>query len=422
MKNYFLKRKAQLNKQIPELRNRIQNSTDANEVRELGPTLQGLVDELAEVEAKLAELEEQENNGGEGGQQQASNEDRGVNPFREFRAVSQQYQTEQRAQAADRFDTVEYRTAFMHHVCRNVPMPAEMRADAVTGTADAGAVIPTTYMNEIVREMGVYGEILNRCRRMHVQGGVEFPVLDLMPTATWISADTGTSESDAQKLQANDTISFKYHGLECKIAQTLLASVTTLSAFQDLFVKLAAEAMVKALEIGIFNGTGVKQMLGITKDTRVKNVVTMSPTDMASWAQWKKKVFGKMKKAYRKGAFYMAQGTFDGYIDGMVDDNGQPIARVNYGIADGETYRFGGKEVTTVENDVIADYEAAATGDVIGVFVDLSAYGINTNLEMQVVKWIDHDTNTVKNKAIMICDGKLIDASGVIIIKKGAAS
>lgn len=420
MKNYFLKRKAQLEKQIPEMRSRIQNSTDANEVRELGPTLQAMMDELNEVDAKLAELEEQEGNGGE--QQQASGEEgRGVNPMREFRQMGQ-YQTQQRAQTADRFDTVEYRTAFMHHVCRNVPMPAEMRADAVTGTADAGAVIPTTYMNEIVREMGVYGEIFNRCRRMHVQGGVEFPILDLMPTAKWITANTGTSESDAQKLQATETISFRYYGLECKIAQTLLANVTTLAAFQELFVKLAAEAMVKALEIGIFNGTGSGQMLGITKDSRVKNVVTMSPTDMASWAQWKKKVFGKMKKAYRKGAFYMAQGTFDGYIDGMVDDNGQPIARVNYGITDGETYRFGGKEVTTVENDVIADYEAAATGDVIGVFVDLSAYGINTNLEMQVVKWVDHDTNTIKNKAIMICDGKLIDASGVIVIKKGAAS
>ena len=117
----------------------------------------------------------------------------------------------------------------------------------------------------------------------------------------------------------------------------------------------------------------------------------------------------------------MAQGTFDGYIDGMVDTTGQPIGRVNYGIAGEETYRFGGKEVLTVEDDVIADYDTASTGDVVAVFVNLDDYVINSNLEMQVVKWVDHDTNTVKNKAILICDGKLVDPNGVIIIKKGAA-
>ena len=108
------------------------------------------------------------------------------------------------------------------------------------------------------------------------------------------------------------------------------------------------------------------------------------------------------------------------YIDGMVDKNGQPIGRVNYGIADGETYRFGGKEVLTVEDDVIANYDDAKTNDVVGVFVNLKDYAINSNMELKVVKWEDHDTNEIKNKAILICDGKLVDPNGVILIKKGA--
>lgn len=42
-----------------------------------------------------------------------------------------------------------------------------------------------------------------------------------------------------------------------------------------------------------------------------------------------KKVFGKMKKSYRNGTFYMAQSTFDGYIDGMVDGKyAELLARV----------------------------------------------------------------------------------------------
>ena len=115
----------------------------------------------------------------------------------------------------------------------------------------------------------------------------------------------------------------------------------------------------------------------------------------------------------------MAQSTFDGYIDGMVDANGQPIGRVNYGIDGGETYRFGGKEVETVEEDIIAAYETAAVNDVVAVFADLKNYAINSNMKMTTVKWIDNDDNQIKNKVLLICDGKILDPNGVILIKKG---
>ena len=126
-----------------------------------------------------------------------------------------------------------------------------------------------------------------------------------------------------------------------------------------------------------------------------------------------------MKKAYRKGTFFMSQATFDGYIDGMVDENGQPVGRTNYGINGEETYRFMGKDVETVEDECIAAYDDAATGDVVGVFMKATDYAINSNMQLVVVKWTDHENNKLKNKAIMIVDGKLVDPEGVLIIKKG---
>ncbi len=322
----------------------------------------------------------------------------------------------------DKFDTPEYRNAFMNYVIKGTPIPTELRA--VTTTGDASAVIPTTTLNEIVQEMKVYGNLFDEVRKLNVQGGVEIPTLSLKPTATWITANTGTSESNDQKLQANTSISFNYYGLECKIAQTLLTNVTTYEAFQRLFVPLAAEAMAQALDVAIMNGTGVGQPTGITKDTRVPsaNIITLSPAEVGSWSAWKKKVFAKMKKAYRDGKFYMSQATFDGYIDGMTDQNGQPIGRVNYGIDGDERYRFGGKIVDTVEDDVIKAYEDASDNDVIAVFLKPTDYAINSNLQMTTKRWTDEDTNTIKNKAIMICDGKLVDSNGVLIIKKGAAT
>ena len=227
-----------------------------------------------------------------------------------------------------------------------------------------------------------------------------------------------------QKLTANTKVSFSYYGLECKIAQTLLASVVTFDEFQQMFVPLAVEAIIAAKEKAIISGTGSGQFLGITKDTRVptKNIVVLSPDEIGDYSAWHKKVIAKIPKAYRKGEFVMAQGTFDGYIDGMVDKNGQPIGRVNYGIDGGETYRFCGKPVETVEDDIIANFDAAAKDDVIAVYFNPSDYAENSNGQFAAVKWTDHDDDAVKTKVLHICDGKLLDPNGVIIIKKGEAA
>lgn len=321
----------------------------------------------------------------------------------------------------DIYASREYEKAFMNYVQHNTPMPQEFRNEAAKSTTtDVSALIPTTLVKEIIREMKSYGNLYAKVRKLNVQGGVEIPILTLKPSASWV----GEEASEDQKIEAKTKLTFSYHGLECKIAMTLLASAVTLDEFKNVFIKLAVEAMAEAIDKAIVNGTGSSQPLGITKDTRIPsaNTITLTPADMASWAAWKKKVFGKMKKAYRKGDFIMAQGTFDGYIDGMVDANGQPIGRVNYGIDGGETYRFGGKTVETVEDDVIANYDDASTGNIIAIFADLSNYAINSNMQMTTVRWIDHDTNQEKQKVSMIIDGKLMDPNGVLIIKKGSAS
>lgn len=391
--------------------NKTMIESDSKEERAaIGETLSKMSEEIRNVEEMLADLDKP-------AEQTASEDSRAAAVVAGMTMRNGEQKQEKRA--ADPYDTEEYRTAFMEYVCRGKAIPAELRDNAVTTTGDASAVIPTSILKEIIKEVKSYGNLYAAVRKLNVQGGVQIPVLSLKPTASWIGE---TAVSDTQKLTANTSISFNYYGLECRIAQTLLASVVTLDMFQQLFVPLATEAMAKALDIAIMNGTGSGQFTGVTVDTRVPaaNKVTLTADEFKNWSDWKKKVFGKMPKAYRNGVFYMAQGTFDGYIDGMVDSVGQPIGRVNYGIDGGENYRFGGKAVETVENDVIKAYDDAATGDVVAVFFNPKDYGVNSNMEMQVHKWIDRDTNTVKNQVIMICDGKLIDPNGVIIVKKGA--
>lgn len=321
------------------------------------------------------------------------------------------------AEPSDPYATTEYMHAFKNFVCNRTPIPEKFRNAAETTTSDdVGAAIPTTVLNEIIRGLEERGVIFQSLRQLNVANGVEIPISDLKPVATWV----GDGASESQKLESKESVSFKYYGLECKISQTILTSIVTITAFQKLFVDLAVEAIFAAIEVGVFNGSGNKQMLGIFNDERVKNVVTMSAEEFASFAAWKKKVFGKIKKRYGRGKFYMAEGTFQGYIDGMVDQNGQPVGRTNYGISSEPTYGFGGKRVETVEDDVITPYDTAAAGDFVAVYANLKDYVFNSNMQMTVVHWVDHDTNEKKTKVLLICDGKIADPNGVILIKKGA--
>lgn len=413
MKEFLKKIIAAKEARAAELRTLIEKSEDVKEVRALGDTLQKVLDELNDAKNQLAKVEEEEAAANDARSAQVAGAN--FNPAATFGARG----AGAPATEVDNYDTREYRQAFMDFACRGVAIPNELRA--TTATTDIGAVIPTTLVKEIVKKLNGYGNIYSKVRKLNVQGGVEIPVLSLKPVANWVGE---TTPSDAQKLEAKEKVVFSYHGLECKISQTLLASIVALDVFEQEFVPLAVEAITIALEVAILNGDGNGKALGITKDTRVpaENVITLKETEISSWSGWKKKVFAKMKKAYRNGTFFMAQGTFDGYIDGMEDKNGQPIGRVNYGIDGDETYRFGGKTVETVEDNIIANYETAVEGNVIAVFVNLNDYAINSNMQMTTVKWTDHDTNEVKTKVILIVDGRLVDPNGVLIIKKGAAA
>jgi HK97 family phage major capsid protein len=274
-------------------------------------------------------------------------------------------------------DTKEYRTAFMNFACRGTAMPLEMRTGENTTVADTGAVIPNTIMQEIIVKMESYGNLYAGFTKLNIQGGVAIPIADIKPVAKWVGEESG----EDQKLGASNSIVFNYYGIEVKISQSILANVVTLEMFQKLFIPLATEAIVKGIEVAAINGKGSSEnkLLGVTKDTRVTNVVTLTEKEISSWSGWHKNVKKKIKKAYRDGIFILNQSTFDSYIDGMVDSNGQPIARVNYGINGEESYRFMGRTVETVESDVLPDYDDANDGDVIGIYMKLSDYVFNSS-------------------------------------------
>lgn len=324
---------------------------------------------------------------------------------------------------ADPFDTPEYRAAFMEYVCRRTPMPAKFtagvyaqRKDALTATTDVPVMIPTTMMNKIIEELDEYGEIYARVAKTNLKGGVEYPILDLKPVATWVGE---TEVSEWQKFTADDKISFGYFELECRIAQTMLASIVTYDEFQRRFVPLATKAIIKKIEAGIIAGTGSGQMLGITVDERITNVVFMGASDVSDWKQWRKKVKASIPRMYRNGYFIMAQGTWDTYIETLADDVNAPVS-IGYNPVTGvEELRLMGFPVLLVDDSVLADFDSASDDDVFAIYGKLDDYCINTNQQLQVVQYLDWDVRQHKTVAYMVLDGKVLDPYGFVLVKKG---
>ncbi|MEH7157469.1 phage major capsid protein [Neobacillus drentensis] len=421
MKDWLKKLLKQKEDARSALKEKGKNSQSVEEIRSIGDQIEAIDGEIADIRAQLTALPDETTptdptTAPAPGEQRMTPPGQ-MNPLATFGVGQQQQQRSEDPE--DRYATLEYRKAFMKFAQTGEIVP-ELRANAMTTTGDISAVVPTTILNEVIQKVQSYGQIFSGVRKLNIKAGVSIPILSLKPTATWIGE---SASSDKQKVQANTNVSFSYYGLECKISTSLLADTVSLAGFENTIIDLIVEAMTKAIDSAIIKGNGTGKPLGITLDTRVPaaQIVTLTAADFVKWDAWKKKIFSKMPLSYKAGAaFFMASGTFEGYIDGMVDNNGQPVGRVNYGITDGPQERFGGKAVIQVEDDIITPYADAVVGDVVAVYCNLKNYGFNSNMTLTMFRYFDHDTNEWVDKAILIADGKLIDPNGVVIVKKGA--
>lgn len=321
------------------------------------------------------------------------------------------------AEAEDRYGTVKYRKAFMDYVVRGTQIPAEYRADAVSKTTDVGAVIPTTVLNQIVQKLESTGMILAKVTRTAYKGGVAIPVSTVKPVATWVSEGAG---SDKQKhgITKDGMITFAYHKLRCAVAVSLEVDTMAMSAFESLLINNIVEAMTKALEQSIISGSGSGQPSGIIKETPAEGQAITTKSDTALSYADLVAVEAALPMAYENGAEWcMSKATFMGFI-GMTDDNGQPIARVNYGIGGKPERTLLGRPVECC--DYIGSFAAAAAGDVVAFVFRFKDYVLNTNYAMGVKKYEDNDTDDQVTKGITLADGKVVDKNSLVTLEKKA--
>ena len=307
---------------------------------------------------------------------------------------------------------MEKRQAFMEYILTG--KVSEKRGDAITLTADASAVTPNTIMQRVIKELREYGQIWSRVTKSNVKGGVSIPVATLKPTASWVGEN---KVADKQKYPVDGKVSFLFHKLQCRIAVSLEVDTTTLEIFEDSLVEALKEAMIVALEKAILSGSGEGQPLGIINHEDVK-VVELTEEEIKTYRGWikaKKAVPASYKKRI---SFILNDSDFTNYIEGMVDQNGQPVGRVNYGLNGEETTKVLGKDAILVEDDYLTPFDNASKGDVFGIICDLSDYIFNSNMEIVIKRYFDEDTDQWITKATLIGDGKMSSKQSVVLLKK----
>ena len=428
MRKYLESRLSALNAKKEKLTARSQESTDINEVRSINEQMTEINEEIRAINEQLAELEARNTPPADA---KLVNGDVARSVVGSFAAPEKR--------EGNPYESMEYREAFKNYVQNGtaIPveivarcnafrdaLPAEQRAGVAVTTTDTGAAIPLTVMNEVINTVRKrYGNLYRKVTHTNIKGGVQYSVGALAASFKWINEST---VSPRQKVDALAKVEFSYHTAEIRVAQSFLSQLLTVTDFEAKLVEVIVVAYLQAMDKAIVAGTGEGMPLGILNDTRVPagNVVTMSAADMSNWTAWRKKFFAKLPLGYRDGEFIFPISTVDSYLETMADGNNNPIFRqatgleVNDGDALNPNGRFFGRDISLVEPDILPDFDAASSNDVVGIFWQPRNYAINENFGFVMRRYFDEETNEWVDKALVVVDGKLINPEGIFLIKK----
>ena len=413
-------RKAKLEKKRDELLKRSDESQDVNEVRAIGDRLRDIVDDIRDIEKDLLDIAEEESgerrpdeggNGGEGDGERRPDEGRsacsagGFNPIATYGVGKAE---KRGTNDDDPTNRVEYRAAFRDFVTQGKAIPAELRAN--TTTSDVESVIPTVIVNRIIEGLTVCGMIMAEVTKTAYPAGVVVPTSSVKPVATWVAEGAGSTK---QK-KTTGSVTFTYYKLRCEVSMSAEVDAMALSVFEDVFVANVVDAMIVAIEKAIIAGTGSVGGMPtgiLTQEVPSGQTITLadSTNHVPTYAELVAAEAALPVEYENTAKWFMTKKQFMAFV-GMVDDNGQPIARVDYGFADNKPVR------RLLGREVVVHPYATEMGDYVAAIYDFRDYVLNTIYDLGVQRQRDWDTEDMLTKAVMSADGKPVSAASLVVM------
>lgn len=317
----------------------------------------------------------------------------------------------------DMYATKEYREAFMNFVLKGKAIPAKFVNQNAATTSGDTVTVPTQIYDSIFFALENVGAIYARVFKTSYPAALVIPVSSVKPVATWVDEDAG---ADRQKHE-DTKIQFAGYKLDCKMAFSLFITTTTLERFESQFAEVITEAMVKSLEGKILNGSGSGCPKGILKEstTKVVNIAADAGITYQTFIDTE----AELPAAYDgpDTVYLMTKKTFMKYY-GIVDDNGQPIARINQGLDNKPTYNILGRTVIPTDG-YMDNYASSVTADTtVAAIFNLKHYIFNLVLGLQIKRYVDDDTDQTVIKGVILGDGKAIDTGSLVkVVKKAPA-
>lgn len=395
-------------------------SDNREERAAIGETLKALAAEIADVEAMLAEIDEP------AGENKEENEgdERKMN-------VLSTMQT--RAQGAS---DLEYRKAFRDYIANGDAKNLRAAAGNATSDTNGGTVIPENLLNQIIEKLETVGTIYNLVTKTAYPVGQTIPREATKPVATWVGRNTttlanstsgeGNGSTVVKGVNLDTAISFTHFKLRCEVAMTEEVAQMSLSAFEALFVKNVSLAMLRAIEGTIVDGDGHGQPTGILANTApTGQAIEVAATDKLDY-QLLCDAEAAIPPEYEAGAKWcMSKKTFMDFV-GMVDSNGQPIARVNYGINGKPERTLLGRDVVLYQpqsGSKLGNYADTVTADTLFAFIfNFEDYILNNNYDLGIQHKIDWDNEDHRTKAVAAYDGKVVDKGSLVTLTKKKAT
>ena len=406
-----------------DLRARIKNSEDINEVRALGDTLQTVLDELADAKQQLADLD---------APAEGASADEGRSTQQFIPLASMQNRNAQNMNSND----LEYRKAFQKYIATGDKTELRVAAGNTTTGDNVDTVIPENLLNQIMENIESLGTIYNLVTKTSYPVGQTIPKEATKPVATWVGRNTSTPASSTsgegngstvQKGVTLDTaIVFAHFKLRCEVAMTEEVSRMALSSFEALFVKNVSIAMLRAIEFACVDGDGYGMPTGIlANEAPTGQEIEIAATDTIEYATLCD-AEAAIPARYEAGAKWcMTKKTFMSFI-GMTDSVGQPIARVNYGINGKPERTLLGRDVVIYEPQTgshIGNYADTVEADTLFAFIfDFADYVLNNNYDLGIQHKIDWNNEDHRTKAVAAYDGKVIDKGSLVTLTKKAAT
>lgn len=306
---------------------------------------------------------------------------------------------------------MEYRIQFMNYVMNGTPIRMS-NEDKSTTTSDVGAVIPETILNKIVEKIEKVGNILALVTRTYYKGGVSVPISSAKPTAEWV-AERSTTETQKK---AVGNINFSYYKLRVAVAISFEVSQVTLDIFERTLINQVSEAIARALDAAIISGSGSGEPKGILAETpETGQNVEVTEGNAVSYSNWID-MEAALPEGYDDAIYVMNKKTYVSQVYGMVDLNGQPIARVDSGISGKPVYTLFGRHVE-FSSQIPAYKGGTVSADTVVAFLfRMEDYMLNTNAEPRIRKYTDETTDDEVTKCIMLADGKVIDKNSLVTL------